>query len=145
MPKPLWYSFYIAVAIGVILGAAIRVGTSAFNFNFPDPISQSIALFHLGKTYGFYFTIISYIAVVGAVLLVAYKLTKMLSDSGENGILVMGLGFFGGLIFIAGLIGFVSIIGLVLLFIGVALTLRIEQEPPGSPPKERSKPFDPFG
>ncbi len=144
MSKSLWYSFYIAIAIGVALGALIRVGAGGFNINFPNPISQSITLFHLGKAYGLYFTIISYVAIVGVILLVAYRLTQTLSGSGENGVITMGLGFFGGLIFIAGLVSFVSVIGLTLLFIGIAVALRTEQEPPGSPPKERNKPFDPF-
>jgi len=134
MTKPFWYTFYIGIAAGVLVGGIIRIGVFPVNISIiTDSISNAIRIFNISPPDSLYFTIIAILALIAAILIAIYHAGKTLFDSGEYGMYGLGLGFLGGSLLIAGLFGIISIIGVALLVIGVGISYRIEREPPNSP------------
>jgi hypothetical protein len=130
----LWYTFYLSIGIGVVIGLSIKAGVVPINVSFfSGAITDTANFFRISGQDLFYFSIAASIAVIAALLIGLYHATKLMHESGEYGIYAFGLGLFGGLLLAAGLFGIISVIGLMLIILGVILAYRIERAPPGTP------------
>ena len=138
MAKAFWYTFYFGIFAGVLVGILLRTGFVDFNLSFiTDSINNSIKLFNISPADSLYFTIIAVASIIGVILLMLYRLGRTLFDSGEYGIYGFGFGFFGALLIAIGLFSSIGALGLALIFIGMAISYRIERDPPGTPERKR--------
>lgn len=144
--KQLWFTFYISIALGIVIGAILRVGLIPVNVgSIWTAILNTATILHFTGADRLYFIIIAIIAITGSVIIAIHHTFRNVFDSGEYGIYVAIAGFLGGLILALAFLNALSVIGIILLLIGVGITYKYEREPPGSPiHRKKSEPFSPF-